>query len=612
MSRVRSWGPTVACGALFCVVFWYRYGAIPSEFFAVRDDGIITQSHARSVVEVGTIGVSASGERVEGFLSPVQWLAFVLLYALWGVSYPTGALLQTWACTFLLGSLVYRLLTEESHEILLPALLCAALAFYLTGLYAFFEWHGSGMENAVTHWLLLAAVLVLARASRAWRASMLGAVVLCAAALSRTEAIVHVAPLLLLFAVADLWFRRRATGVALAVLTLALWLVATGLRYAYFGDWRPNTAYAQGIDPVARLQALATGDWGLWRQSLRLGLMQVRAHGLWLAAASLPLAVVSWRRNGSLTPWLLLSQCFTSVASPFLFGYPRLDPVRPSTYAAIAACLLPAVLLVGLRSTGARLMALAAFGLVASWVAWARVPYRLCCGTSGFERIRTEFGSLATTHPLFRPTVANPDLGAMSWYKEFNIVDLGELGSPVLARLAREDDVVNYLFLVGAPDLIEAHEYWCDRYRYVFDHPSFSRFFEAARETFADGRRLAGMWVRRDIMQGRPSRERLFLDRLAQRVEVADFEQELRACVPAGAVTTCLYVTRAAYRYLPELEARGALPRLRAAFAASPSGRYDHAVLSSRERGDWYRDVVAFLAEHRTALSGEASLAPAL
>jgi len=373
----------------------------------------------------------------------------------------------------------------------------------------------------------------------------------------------------------------------------------------YFGDWRPNTAYAQRIAPVERIQHVLALDPVYWKDGLDVLGDLIKAHGIWFGAAAVPLWLFSSVRQRSLGALLALLLGVMCLMQPFVFGGSRLDYSRTTTQAALSACLLPSLLLLRVRTRTLRYGLTAVFVTLGVWVAWGRNPYYVCCPTSPFEVLRSECVAIATKQALFRPALANPDLGAVSWHKEFNAVDLGKLGSPVLARVARPDDFVNYMFLLAAPDIIESHEFWSRQYPFYFDHPLFGFEYAALREKRNQRGRSQGLWLRRDVRAGSSSRERKLLDLLAKDFDILHLERELELCRREAGVAACAYVTRAAYRYLPEIESAGQLEKLKAAFRSSPSARYDLAVLGSRSRGDWYEEVLGFLQEKRSELSGD-------
>ena len=90
-------------GFVFLVVFACAYSLIDESLYAVRDDGVITLSHARNLIENGFIGVGPSGERVEGYSTPLQFALGLLFILATGKGYAAYAGFQTVLGTFLLG-----------------------------------------------------------------------------------------------------------------------------------------------------------------------------------------------------------------------------------------------------------------------------------------------------------------------------------------------------------------------------------------------------------------------------------------------------------------------------------------------------------------------------
>jgi hypothetical protein len=64
----------VLCGCLFALILFLGTRNIPKNFYRIRDDGLITLSHAKNLIDYGFIGVNPSGERVEGYSAPVQFI----------------------------------------------------------------------------------------------------------------------------------------------------------------------------------------------------------------------------------------------------------------------------------------------------------------------------------------------------------------------------------------------------------------------------------------------------------------------------------------------------------------------------------------------------------
>ena len=192
----RAWQLFLVGGLIFVSFFYWRYADISGELYQGRDDGVITMSHAKNLVEYGFIGVNPSGDRVEGFSAPVQFWAYAAAYALTGIGYGAYAGVQTALGTFLLGA-VFILFFKDNR---LWAVVATALAALLLSYhYSFMGWHGSGMENAITHVLFLAAVLILFSFARNGRIVYPWAIVVFLAAISRIDSIYYVAPLLAVF-----------------------------------------------------------------------------------------------------------------------------------------------------------------------------------------------------------------------------------------------------------------------------------------------------------------------------------------------------------------------------------------------------------------------------
>ena len=93
-------------GLLFVLIFQWAYSGIGNWKYQVRDDGVITMSHARNLVDYGFIGINPSGGRVEGYSAPAQLFLYATAYATTGVGYAAYAEMQTIVATFLLGALL--------------------------------------------------------------------------------------------------------------------------------------------------------------------------------------------------------------------------------------------------------------------------------------------------------------------------------------------------------------------------------------------------------------------------------------------------------------------------------------------------------------------------
>ena len=565
----------MAGGLVFLLVFQWRYAGIDPGMYRYRDDGVITLSHARNWVDFGFIGVNPSGERIEAFSTPLQFLLYAGAYALTGLGYQAFMDAQTLACTFALGAM-FALLFAEAPLFALPAVLAAALA--LTQLSVFLVWHGSGMENALTHALLLATAVVLVRGGLSGRLDPRWAVVPFLASITRVESIYHVAPLLLVFCL--YWHAKVGDGQArrFAAWFGVLWLAFNAARVAYFGSLMPNTAVAQGISVGDRLLELLTLSPLYLDQSFALVRSNFSRHGGYLLLLVLPFVVLRQVSTGTALRLLVLgSLALTALAAPFVFGPARLDPARTTTQLAVLVVAMVAAAAFEWRPRRAETYALALVGVVVFLLHeyMAAPPHTVCCSAKGFDATRQLFVRFGQDEGLVRPTVANPDLGVVSWHKQVNVVDLGFLGSTLTPRLDGPASA-EYLLAYAAPDIVETHGYWtCRHAAFLGDARFTERYVPLGGGTPAtrmcDGHHVpTGYWIRKDVLKGAAGPERAFIDALQAQPTAERIAAELRRCEQdAAGPAACAYVARATYRLLPELRAQGQQDAVEEAFRKS-------------------------------------------
>lgn len=598
-------GVVLPAGLIFLVIFVVAYETIPANFYQSRDDGIITMSHARNLADYGAIGVNPAGERVEGFSAPLQMVMYYLAYTLFGMSYSTFGLLQTLVSTVLLG-VVFGLFFRSSPWWGLGLTVGAAGCLALSS--GFLEWHGSGMENPYTHLLVLLVLWVSWQAMVRDRISMMTVLFLFLATLVRTEFIGHVLPVFMLLALYFVREKRNRPALARLAVVPILWGVLQLARVWYFGDFFPNSAYAQSISMAGRLKAMIHSPAEFF-QSVGPALMDViHFHNGYFFIFLLPaLCLLKWDRRRRYFVMLTFALALTTILSLAIFGPARLDETRMTTQLALLAVFLWTWLVFHLnnsrwRTITAGFLLLLGFGVRA---ASYQPPYYLCCSGPDFEHIRNEFLLLQKQNDLGRATIANPDLGVMSFHKDFNVVDLGCLGSPVLSRIQFQRHLVAiYFFEFVTPDIIECHPTWMAAYPEIFEDPRFNRMYERIEDRGDPWFEAQGLaqdirfWVRRDVRPEADTPERRLLDDLQAELSLDRLQYELVACAAVdSAPGNSLYVTRAAYRFLPEFRVRGQAQQLLTLFAGTTSARYDQAVLDAAQRRDWYLDVIASVRE---------------
>ncbi len=589
-------------GLAFLFFFYLSYSTIESDYYQVRDDGVITLSHAKNLVDYGFIGVSPSGDRVEGYSAPVQFVIYAAAYYLTGLDFKTYAAVQTLVSTFLLG-VVFSLFFKESKFYAFGLSLLAG--FILSEHTAFVQWHGSGMENPITHVLMLATILILYSSYRAEKICYPLVLVVFLATISRIDSVYHVAPILAIFAAAWLFTYKNFKGFFFAFLVFVFWLSYHLWRYYYFGDFMPNTGYAQDISIGERLANLVTWDQGYVNESLRLSIKIFSYHGGYLLLVFMPLLIlVREDREVALLFLILFSLILTSYLNPFFFGQTRLDPVRSTTQLAIFVMLAIASIIYFLRKRS-HLFWIAPASLLAGLFALkinAVQSYDMCCRIDYFDSFRNQFAGLANQESLPRPTVSNPDLGVMSWHKQFNIIDLGKLGTPVMAKLVNGPILGDYFFDYAAPDMIESHGWWtCQYEESIFRDPRFSEMYSPIQErtqqaaSYCDGRpQLTGIWIRKGILSKSQTPERILIDDMKESLSVERLRYELGAC-QASPEANCVYVARTAFRFLPEFRDKGKIESLNEVFSGSSTKEYDLFLINGYQDGQAHLDAIQFI-----------------
>lgn len=371
----------------------------------------------------------------------------------------------------------------------------------------------------------------------------------------------------------------------------------------------PNTAYAQDISIRERLTNLFVWNVGYVNESLSLSNKIFSYHGGYLLLVFIPfLILLREGREVALLFFILFSLVLTAYLNPFFFGQTRLDPVRSTTQLAVFVALTIALIIYFLREKR-HLFWIAPVSLLAGLFAFKAnsvLSYDMCCKIDYFDSFRKEFADLANHESLPRPTISNPDLGVMSWYKNFNIIDLGKLGTPIMAKLVNGPVLGDYFFDYAAPDMIESHGWWtCQYEEAIFHDPRFRAMYSPIRETiqqaksYCDNRPLlTGMWIRRDILSNAKTPERILIDDMKKSVSVERLRYELDAC-QASPESNCVYVARTAFRFLPELRENGRIEALNEVFSVSSTKDYDLFLINGYRDGQAHLDAIKFVSRKR-------------
>jgi hypothetical protein len=421
------------------------------------------------------------------------------------------------------------------------------------------------------------------------------------AAITRIDAVVPVAVLLVAFV--GLWHIRYRDRRALtfAVVGLLPWLAFMAWRCVYFGQWEPNTAAAQAISVGARLAAAVRSpadallDYRTWFKDVGASLFAFQL--LWLV----PLGWYLRRHPFAVNRVALIaagtSGCLVQYA---LFGPARMDITRTVSELALYATATVPFVLLGCETFTRRqlIVGLAALGSSAALTVNA-APHRLEIGwgTPAFEAVADFLDRIAAGQDIPRPMIANPDLGAVSWRKHFNVVDFGRLGSAVIPRVASPGV---YVATVAEPDIVELHAPWSCFYQDLFLTPAFTEQYVRVTtpergDTQCPGPTgtLPAYWLRRAIMKGSQSAERAFLDRFRQTFDVRLVEVELASCLARPNPRPCAYVGRTLFRFVPELKRAGREKDIVTLLARDPRLRIEHAFFTSSRNPHWWRAIAA-------------------
>ena len=585
---------SVLSGIIFVAVFFGRYSLIENDWYQYRDDGLITMSSGRNLVDYHFIGVNPSGPRVEASSSPLQLFVYALAYFFMGTNYADFSYWQTLIATFLIGFLFIRFFSTKP---LVSISAATVSAVGMTYFYAFFEWHASGMENAIAHVLFLTTAYITYDSVRLNRINYAYSFLVFLAAISRIDSVLHIGAFLLIFSV--YWFvqNRNPEALIFSLMVFGFWIVFQLWRFHYFGDLLPNTAHAQNIHLGERIEWLLLGNREYLRKTLDLSLEILNAHGAWLLYGLIPLYhFLKPERENIFLIFLVISIVFTSFVTPFLFGPARIDIARTTTSLTMMVVLSLANFYYFSRSRKhSNLLILLLFPIAFGFYrSQEHEPYILGWTTSWFDINREMMMEIAEENNINRPTIANPDLGVVTWHKQFNVLDLGKLGSPIMAQLENGPMLTEYLLTYGLPDIIEAHGYWVREYcESIFSTEEFSQKYSQVGSDFdikqvcvADENPPRIFWIRNDIKLSSSSSERILLNDLQDQFSAIRVSDEIRVCEISGG--NCSYIARTVYKFIPELIKTGQFSEIYNLFERET----DKALLLSWKNGQSHQVIM--------------------
>ncbi len=299
-------------------------GWLSSVAWFLCDDAFISFRYTRNLLE-GHGLVFNPGEYVEGY---TNFLWILELAAIWGifgvrpehvapwlsVAYTIGALVAMLWLVLRLPSLRNRGLVGW----MALGLLCSSATFAV--------WtSGGGLETRQFTFFIIAAVVILSVYGNSRRSLLVASLSLAAAALTRPEGLMLAACCFGWFAVQRMVTERRDISrlVREMIYLVAPFVVLIAahflFRYAYYGEWLPNTYYAKHVRPWYE-----SGFRYLWAAALETGLYIL-----------LPLAFLAlrsrWRMNRDGTYALALLCVVTHMAYLLPIGGDHFE-YRPLDY----------------------------------------------------------------------------------------------------------------------------------------------------------------------------------------------------------------------------------------------------------------------------------------
>lgn len=245
------------------------------------DDAFISFRYARNLKD-GHGLVWNPGEYVEGYTNFAWVLELAAIWAGTGVKPEDSSLALSVALTFGTLALTLALARDTSVPRFRVAVLAGVALLYASNR-TVAVWATSGLATRQFTFLVLAGVLGVTRYRNSPRALLLGSTALGLAELTRPEALL-VGPAVLGWWAVDAGLRgrlSRADALRAALPFGGITAAHLCFRFAYYGQWLPNTWYAK-----------SAGAW--WDMGLRYWAVASIEHGLWLLV---PLALAgTWAR----------------------------------------------------------------------------------------------------------------------------------------------------------------------------------------------------------------------------------------------------------------------------------------------------------------------------
>lgn len=338
-------------GLLFVAFGWYASRFIEKTSFLIEgeryyvlfDDAMISMQYAKTLADGHGLVWYPGAERVEGFSNPLWVFLMAAFHLLPLTSAQMGLPVQISAAIFLIINLIFvrklALLVTDNEWIALGAAFLTAFFFSLN------NWSMQGMEVSLATLLVTVTAFLMLSALQQGKFSWGAYLLLGVGTLLRIDMIVPYLAFTGLMFLFDSENRRRHLLVGLSVLIVFL-AVQTAARYAYYGEWLPNTYYLKvgGITTLARVmkgvenfvQFIWTTGWFLYTIPLAIFFLRPKKSTTILflvvmgqVAYSVYVGGDAWEHRGG-------ANRFISVAMPlfFVLYVYALELIRQALFAA--------------------------------------------------------------------------------------------------------------------------------------------------------------------------------------------------------------------------------------------------------------------------------------
>jgi hypothetical protein len=471
------------------------------------DDAGISFSYARNLA-FGYGLVSQPGfPPVEGFSNPA-WVFLLSIFARAGLDIaeivkPLSAVLTS--ISIVVFYLAFRRLTDSKF------LALVALAG-LIAQPAFVIWSVSGLENPLLI-LLIAVLFNICLLSPTSVFAILAGIISGLIAITRPDGILYIPLYAILY---PKYFKHTLLA------SFAIWSSYFVFRLIYYGEILPNTYIMKADRKILSKDWLLT-MWGRFK-SILLGLFGPK----YLAVAAIAvllgvLVLLLWKRGIDrrylvIGAFLVISfGSYLLLPTDWMGEYRFATPLFPFFYLFITLMIADVFhLIIKIKNTPS----LAAGILLLFWLAAMyfvsyapRLKEFANNPTVSFYGVQANFYRFTRYSAILNlnfPSVLLPDVGgALYYYPEIRIYDLGGLVDTIIARTLDHDQVefYNYVFDVVKPDFIHVHGGWTytarleDDPRFRQEYIAISEYIDQAMVIEFGDQKYSGDFVRRSLIK---------------------------------------------------------------------------------------------------------------